>query len=225
MRQLLILSVCLVAMSACARLPQIDPYPAGHPSSAALACRDLFPHGGWQLYHAIEATLPGGRKTLLTGVSVLSSENRSIQWALMTVEGFVLFSGRWDGALTVHRSVPPFDRPGFAQGLMEDLRLLFFSPQDPLIATGRLEHGDPVCRFGSAENTIDITMKSDGSRIVSQYASNHRLIRSVVTGALPPMAAQDAFARHIILKHHGMIGYQLELKLIEAIPIDEEPKK
>jgi hypothetical protein len=225
MRRLFTLTVCLFAMTACAHLPNIEPYPAGNSSAAASACRDLFPHGRWQLFHSIEATLPGGRQSVLTGVSVLSYEDRSIQWALMTVEGFVLFSGRWDGTLTVDRAVPPFDRPGFAEGLMEDLRLLFFAPQDPLVTAGLLEEGDPVCRFGSTKNnTIDIAIKGDGSRIIRQYASNHRLTRSIVADAFDPMA-RWAFAGHLILKHHGMVGYQLKLNLIEAIALDEEPKK
>jgi hypothetical protein len=222
MKRLLALSVCLIVMTACARLPRIDPYPVGCPVEAASECRDLFPRGHWQLFHSIEATLPGGSKQILTGVSVLSSENRSIRCALMTLEGFVIFSGRWNGELTVERAVPPFDRPGFAEGLMADLRLLFFAPQDPLLATGRLGQGDPVCRFGSAENTIDIAIQPNGSRIVRQYASDRRLTRIVVAGDLS-QKPQGTFPKHLFLKHHGIIGYQLELKLIEAIPINEEP--
>jgi hypothetical protein len=221
MKQLLILSICLAAMTACARLPRIDPYLAGHSPAAAPACRDLFPNGRWQLFHSIEATLPGGDKQMLTGVSVLSSENRSIRWALMTVEGFTIFSGRWNGALTVDRAVPPFDRPGFAQGLVEDLKLLFFAPGEPLLATGRLSQGDPVCRFGSSDNTIDIAMGKEGSRIVRQYGPNHRLARSVVADT-PSDMARGKFPGHLTLKHHGIIGYQLELKLIEAISLDKE---
>jgi hypothetical protein len=218
----LILLICLAGLTACAHLPRINPIPPGCPTPNVSACRDLFPHGRWQLYHSIEATLPDGRKSVLTGVTVLSSEDRSIRWALMTVEGFVLFSGRWDeNTLTVDRAVPPFNRPGFAQGLMDDLRLLLFAPQDPLIATGRLEKGDPVCRFGSPENTIDIAMEPDGSRIVRQYGSNRRLVRSVVAHGWNPVA-NGLFARHLILKHHGILGYMLKLKLINAIPIDKE---
>jgi hypothetical protein len=225
MNRLFIYSVCVFALIACARLPRIDPFPAGyHPSAAASACRDMYPHGRWQLLHSIEATLPGGSKQVLTGVSVLSSEDRSLRWALMTVEGFVIFSGRWNGALSVDRAVPPFDRPGFAEGMMADLRLLFFAPRAPLLSTGRLEQGDPVCRFGSAENTIDIAMPPDGSRIICQYGSNHRLARSIVADP-PSPASRGAFSRHLVLKHPGVLGYQLELKLIEAIPLDEEPKQ
>ena len=224
MNRLFIFSVCLFALTACARLPRIDPFPAGCPSAAASACRDIYPQGRWQLLHSIEATLPGGGKQVLTGVSVLSSEDRSIQWALMTVEGFVIFSGRWNGALSVGRAVPPFDRPGFAEGMMADLRLLFFAPRAPLLSTGRLEQGDPVCRFGSAENTIDIVMPPDGSRIICQYGSNHRLARSIVADP-PSPASRGAFSRHLVLKHPGVLGYQLELKLIETIPLDEEPKQ
>ena len=219
MNRALIFSFSLIALTACARLPRIDPFPAGY--SSAAACRDMYPHGRWQLLHSIEATLPGGGKQILTGVSVLSSKDRTIRWALMTVEGFVIFSGRWNGVLSVDRAVPPFDRPGFAEGLMADLRLLFFAPQGPLLSTGRLEQGVPVCRFGSAENTIDIAMPRDGSRIVCQYGSNHRLARSIVADA-PPAASRSAFPRHLVLKHPGVLGYQLELKLIEAIPLDEE---
>ena len=221
MKRLLALSICMVAMTGCARLPSIDPFTDGYPSGTASECRDLYPQGRWQLFHSIEATLPGGGKQILTGVSVLSSENRSIQCALMTVEGFVIFSGRWNGVLTVDRAVPPFDRPGFAEGLMEDLRLLFFAPQVPLLSSGRLSQGDPVCRFGSTENTIDIAMPGDGSRIIHQYGSNHRLSRSIVADA-PPPTVRDAFSRHVVLKRHGALGYQLELKLIEAIPLDKE---
>jgi hypothetical protein len=226
MNRSLIFCLCLLALTACARLPRIDPFPAGCrcPSAAASACRDLYPHGRWQLFHAIEATLPGGGKQILTGVSVICSDNLSIRCALMTVEGFVIFSGRWNGVLSVDRAVPPFDRPGFAEGLMTDLRLLFFAPRDPLLSTGLLEQGDPVCRFGSAENTIDIAMKGDGERVVHQYGSNHGLRRSIVADAPTPMA-RGAFSRHLVLKHHGVLGYQLKLKLIEAIPLDEEPKK
>jgi hypothetical protein len=223
MRRLLAISVCLIVLTSCARLPQIDPYPAGHPSETS-KCRDLFPHGRWQLFHSIEATLPGGDRQILTGVSILSSENRSIRCALMTVEGFVIFSGRWNGELTVERTVPPFDRPGFAEGLMSDLRLLFFAPQDPLLFEGRFPQGCPVCRYGSAESTIDIAMPGDGSWTVHQYGSNHRLSRSIVAEA-PLPTNRGSFSRHLVLKRHGVLGYQLELRLIEAIPIDEEPKQ
>jgi hypothetical protein len=223
MIRILILSLCLAAVTACARLPKIDPNPPGHPSPPVSACRDLFPHGRWQLYHSIEATLPDGRKTILTGATVFSSEDRSIRWALMTVEGFVLFSGRWHNKITVDRAVPPFDRPGFAQGLIDDLRLLLFAPQAPLVTTGRLEQGDPACRFGSSQSTIDIAVKEDGSRIVRQYASNRKMVRSVVADDLTRID-QGLFARHLILKHYGILGYQLELHLIEAIPINKESK-
>jgi hypothetical protein len=219
----LILSFCLAAVTACAHLPKIDLNPPGHPSAPVSVCRDLFLHGRWQMYHSIKATLPDGRKSVLTGVTVFSSQDRSIQWALMTVEGFVLFSGRWHNKITVDRAVPPFDRPGFAQGLIDDLRLLFLAPQAPIVATGRLEQGDPVCRFGSSQCTIDISIKEDGSRIVRQYGSNRKIIRSVVADDLTPRN-QELFARHLILRHYGMLGYQLELHLIEATPIDKESR-
>lgn len=218
MKRLLFLMALLVSVTGCAQLPKIQPDSDLHPVPAKYDCQGAFPHGRWQLFHIIEATVPGGQKRSLTGVSVVSSRDRSIGWALMTVEGFVLFSGRFDGTLTIDRAIAPFDRPGFAQGLLDDLMLLFFAPQAPHITTGRLENGAYVCRYGSPEETTDLVYGDDGAWSLRQYTSNHRLSRTVVADEMTTVA-DDAFAGHLVLKMHGVAGYQLELRLVEAIPL------
>jgi hypothetical protein len=218
MKRLFLLTAVIVSLAACANLPEIYP-DAGWPSSENTSdCGQMFAQGRWQLFHIIEATAPGGQKSTLTGAAVISSRDRSVQWALMTVEGFVLFSGRYDGTLTIDRAISPFDRPGFAQGLMDDLMMLFFAPQGPPSMTGRLETGARICRYGLPEYTTDVVIKEDGAWMINRYASSRRLTHSVAADEITFIGG-DPFAKHLILKNHGAIGYQLELKLVEAIPI------
>ena len=220
MKRRLLMTALVVMLAACARLPVIQiPAPdaiiPSHPS-----CRELFPQGRWQLHHAIEATVPGGGKTLLTGVTVLSSQERSIESALMTVEGFVLFSGRFDGDLTVHRTVAPFDRPGFAQGLMNDLMLLFMAPQVPLCMTGEGLPQHRICRYCEDNQTTDIVVTPQNTRLIRRYTSRNRLDRSI---EVLDIADVDGipFAGRMTLKKHGLLGYELVLKLLEAVPLNK----
>jgi len=218
MKRGLIPAVFMICLAACAHLPQIQPDVSSATAQQVRRCRTLFPQGRWQLYHAIEATVPGGTKTTLTGVSVLSSETHNVEWALMTIEGLVLFSGRYDGTLTVRRALAPFDRPGFAQGLVDDLRLLFFTPQAPLSVTGRGVQGGHVCRFGTPAQATDIVVKDDGSWEARQYDDGQRLVRSLKAENIT-LVAGHRFAKHLMLKNHGLLGYQLELRLLEAVAL------
>jgi len=218
MKRLLLLMALLVSVAGCAQLPKIQPDSDMRSVPTGFDCQDPFPHGRWQMYHLIEATVPGGQKRALTGVSVVSSGERSIRWALLTVEGFVLFSGRYNGTLTIDRAIAPFDRPGFAQGLVGDLMLLFLAPQAPDLTTGHLENDAYVCRYGSQEKTTDIVFQDDGTWSVRQYTSNHRLARTVEADEMTTVG-DNVFAKHLVLKKHGAVGYRLELRLLEAVPL------
>ena len=74
----------------------------------------------------------------MMGLTVLSSRLRSNRSVIMSLEGFVVFDGEVNQGLTVHRALPPFDSPGFAEGLMADIRLIFFQPE----GTGRMRKTD-----------------------------------------------------------------------------------
>jgi hypothetical protein len=220
MKARLLTLLILVMTAACARLPEVR-IPKGYaPLPSQLLCREVFPRGRWQIHHAIEADVPGGGKTVLTGVTVLDSRERTIESALMTVEGFVLFRGRYDGELTVDRAISPFDRPGYAQGLMEDLKLLFLSPAGTLCRSGQMAPGERVCRYCMADATVDILVRFDSTRQIRQYDARHRLRRSIDIDA---MAADDgaAFGKKLTLKRHGLLGYRLNLTLLEAVPLDK----
>jgi hypothetical protein len=219
MKRLLLFMTIAAALGGCAHLPEIQPGPTPAAGQGDFDGRRIFPQGRWQLYHAIEATVPGGRQGLLTGVTVLSSRERSIECALMTVEGFVLFKGRFDGRLTVDRAVAPFDRPGFAQGLMEDLAALFFAPPGLPCQTGRIDRQERIYRYCQPGRTTDILLKPDQSWEVHQYDSRNRLARSIEARAMTRIDGQS-FAEKLTLRHRGLLGYRLGLKLIEAVPLD-----
>jgi hypothetical protein len=225
MRRLLLIAIALAMTTACARLPEIH-LPRGYaPLPSHVRCREVFPQGRWQIHHAIEATVPGGGKTVLTGVTVLDSRKGTLDSALLTVEGFVLFRGRWDGKLTVDRAIRPFDRPAMAEGLMDDLRLLFFAPQGRLCQSGQMAPGERVCRYCQTDHTtIDILVRFDGTRQIRQYDAHHRLRRTIDIQAMTAVEGVP-FAKKLTLKRLGVLGYQLNLTLLEAIPLDPAERK
>ena len=65
-----------------------------------------------------------------TVIGVTSLAGDEISCALMTVEGLTLFAAvfKTGAEPEVRRAVPPFDRPGFARGLMADVRTIFVQP-------------------------------------------------------------------------------------------------
>jgi len=219
--RLILLLICLPL--ACSHLPDIQ---TTSPASASpVDCPvSMFPHGDWQLLHAIEATGPGGGKQTLLGLSQISSHTRSAQCVMMTLEGMVLFQADFDdGALMVHRAVSPFDRPGMAEGIVEDLRMMFFRPGRPHRQAGRLPNGMRVCRYPLPDGgTQDIATENETHWVIHRYDRRHRLIRTV-----RPISDQGwsehGMPRQVILEAHGLAGYRLRMSLVEAEPLTRQP--
>ncbi|MFZ1954980.1 MAG: hypothetical protein WAU34_05755, partial [Desulfobacterales bacterium] len=69
--RLLVLTAVLLLLS-CARLPAIVPVAGADPCGPIEGCSRIFPMGNWQLLHSIEAGLPGGRHSVMMGLTVLS---------------------------------------------------------------------------------------------------------------------------------------------------------
>lgn len=130
---LTLLLAFIFVTAACSRLPELKPAAGDFKAGAPQKCRAIFPQGKWQITHAIEAAYPGGGETLLMGVTVIDASPRTIAAALMTVEGVVLLQASLDKTLTVQRALPPFDREGFAAGLLADIRLMFMEPDAGLV--------------------------------------------------------------------------------------------
>lgn len=90
--------------------------------------------------------------------------------------------------------------------------------------TGVLPDGASVSRFGSGSSggeTIDVIIRDDHSWAVHKYASRHRLERSIEASGMTGVGseAELPIARRLTLKRHGLVGYQLDLRLIEAVAL------
>ena len=182
------------------------------------------PQGRWQLVHRIESLFPGNHKALMMGALVLDSETGHLTCALMTVEGFTLFSAAWNDRLEVTRAVPPFDGPGFAEGLMADLRLLFFPPAPARQEVGVTREGI-VRRYRHTDGRVTdvLTLARDRFRI-DRYDANARRLRRAALNLAPLPSPGGRMAQEILLEATGDAGYTLRLDLIEAVPQGSAPQ-
>lgn len=213
---------CLPALLlACTILPPLEPATDRALPLIKQACGMCFPSGKWQFLHAIEAETPGGGKVFLMGAMVLTAQPPQLECALMTPEGFVLFNAVYTDKLTVNRAVPPFDDPAFANGMISDIRLVFFPPDSATDSVGTLESGLPVCRH-TLENgqTVDTIIRPDHTWEIRQYDSGADPARTIlISDTIMEPDTQGRLVRlpkTLTLTAHGLLGYKLRLDLLEA---------
>ena len=212
----------LILVLSCSDLPRVAPYGDPGKPQPRHTCRGPYPQGDWQLLHSIEATLPGGHKGFLMGLSVISSSERTAQCVIMALEGFVVFDALYDGQITVRRAVAPFDSEGFAQGLIEDIFLIFFVPGGEPKATGLLESGDSVCRYQKPDGRwVDVINRGRDTWEIRQYHPDNRLTRTVqmMPAGESDLSDREGIIGKIELKAHGSPGYELLMELVEATPV------
>jgi len=224
MKKLHWLPLIALVLVACHSLPAITP-DAPDTANMDAACREAFPRQSWQMQHTITTDLPGGRKGVMLGVVALAPEEKTVECALLSIEGLRLFEAHDDGTLTIRRALPPFDRPALAEGMMRDIRLLFFPPQGPLISHGRLPSGDPGCRYALADGYQDIIQKPSGDIRIQRYDKRYRLTHRVdITRCQPDSAAgKEAIPCQIHLEAFQPTHYQLDLDLIDARLVVDNP--
>ncbi len=213
-----VLFLVLMLPVACAQLPAIQPDRGSLPFSDA-TCDHVFPRGDWQFLHAIEATPPTGSKQTLLGLSQLSSTLKAGNFVIMTLEGMVLFEAHVEGTIHINRAIPPFDKPGMAKGIIDDLRLIFFRPDPSPSITGTGDNGYRVCRFTLPEGGAqDIEIRNNADWTVRRYNRNNRIDRTV--RAIPARGRSVyGIPNQIILDAPGPVGYRLRITLIEAEPL------
>ena len=168
--------------------------------------------------HTIEATLPGGRSATLIGVTVVDPVGKTLHSVLMTLEGLVLFDGKYDRSLTVNRAISPFDKDAVAQNMMDDVRLLFLAPEDPTREAGVQKDGSTLCRRkGNAGETVDVLIWPDRTWKMETYVNPFERLREVtattLTGGIPG---------ELELPGHSYGNYTLRLKLVSAEPVSYE---
>ena len=224
MNRIRLLPLIVLMLTACHSLPAISPI-GEIPADIAATCAEVFPNQAWRMVHTIKTDLPGRRKGVMLGVVSLVPEENTVECALLSIEGLRLFEAHDDGTLTTRRALPPFDRPALAEGMMQDIRLIFFRPEAPLLLSGHMPSGEPGCRYALADGIEDIVRKPSGEMVIHRYDGENRLIRRVgITRCHPDgTAGQEAVPCRIILEAFHPTRYQLELDLVEARPTVDSP--
>ncbi len=157
--------------------------------------------------------MPGGKKAVMMGISDISPESGTVHCIMMSIEGLVLFDAVHDREITVNRAVPPFDSNNFAEGLMDDIKLLFFRPDTRHSETGILENGTRVCRHTSEPGvTIDVICHEDNTWTIRKYLKQ-KPVRTIRASGM-----HDKIPGKLELEAHGLAGYSLVLKLVQTDP-------
>ena len=204
MKPLLPISILVILIcSSCASLPPLSPVS----TIDTTICSKPFATGQQQFVHAIAASLPGGGNSLITGITTISTAEASVHAIIMTLEGLVLFEGRIKGGeIEILRSISVFSEPAFAEGLLNDVRLIFLKPTGVPLEIGGLEPGTLVCRYrGRDKSTVDVMPYDNGDWKLVQYDAGshpHRWVRKFVPD-------------RIHLKVSGAFSYSLDMQLIQ----------
>ena len=208
-----LLASTLFLLTACAAHAPALPTLLPNPDSTD-ACRFFFPRADLQLVHLIEFSLPGGRHGSAMGVTIL--HGTTLKSVLMTVEGFVLFAAEFSDKLTVSRAVPPFDKPGFARGMMEDIRTIFLTPQGKTVH-GTLPGSGPVCRTTAEDGMITDILTADAPCLqLNLYSPEHKLLTQVSGRNCTGQPGRTAIPAILDLTSHQSGGYSLHMSLISA---------
>ena len=181
-------------------------------------CSALFISGNWQFVHSIAFTAAGGHEVTLMGVTVL--QDKAIKSVLMGVDGFVLFEAEENssGEITVVRALPPFDTAQFAEGLLGDVRMLFYEPEAERKTIGQTAEQTPVCRYHTQKGITDVVPSAKGWHHIRQYDTEARLVKS--SSASKQRSQGGVFLpERIEINSSGVRGYTLQLQLLSADPI------
>jgi hypothetical protein len=211
-RHILLLLLLSVLLGSCA-VHREPPDIAGRAESGDVAARQypaFFPDGKWQFVHSIGfQTAEGGG----TAIGVLALDREEIRCVLTTVEGLILFQAQWQegGPVAVSRAVAPFDKQEFAEGLMDDVRMIFRKPAGKE-QRGRLPSGAPVFRYSAAGQVTDLLPEQDGCWSMQTYGDRERTVR---TRACKTVAAVIV-PEDIEVISGGSSGYSLAMHLISA---------
>jgi hypothetical protein len=196
-------------------MPKIYKTEFTDPAQILQKCRSVFPDGDRRFVHSIKAELTGVNHAFMLGITQISTQNQTIWAVMMTFEGMVLFDAIYDDSMVINRAIPPFDSEFFAQGLMEDIGLIFFEPEGNSFEVGTLGNGESICRFYTHEKFFtDVTFGQYSHVTVNRY-HRHRLHRTVRLYPGETQSDMSAFQR-LELIAHGPVKYKMELNLLET---------
>lgn len=184
---------------------------------AVRTCAAVYPAGNWQLVHSIEFTTADGSGSSLLGVTVLGAD--ALSCALMTTEGFTLFEAQLADTLHILRAVPPFDKPEFAQALMNDVQAIFVPPRGEKRQYGTLDDRTDCCRTTTADSrlTTDVLFTEDNCWQINTFDEQRQMIRSI-TARSCRVVGTTVIPEKLELTVPGPAGYTLKMTLVEAVP-------
>ncbi len=151
----------------------------------------------------------------MIGVTVLNG--RTVKCALTSTEGMTLFEARADNTVEVLHAVPPFDKPGFAKGLLNDVRAIFLRPPGTPVC-GTLADGRRTCRFRQQDGKLtDILPDPDAGKCfrIITWSADHRQTR-IITAKDCRLQNEYRQARSLTLNSPGTKGYTLKMSLLQA---------
>ncbi len=140
----------------------------------------------------------------------------------MSIEGLVLFDGVYRREVVINRGIQPFDSKEFAEGLMNDIRMVFFPPVGEPAGTGILSNGSHVCRYMNDTTTIvDVIIAPNHNWEIRQYRNGNlnRSVKAYIKERRANDGVQKAFPGRIELSVNKEPGYALTLRLIRAEPL------
>ncbi len=212
-------------IASCSRLAPAPLLPEHLKSEMVSKCESVYLDGKWQLTHSIEVSFPGNRKTVMIGVTELDQDKKRAHCVLMTLEGFVLFEAISTNRIRVKRAVPPFDAPGFAKGLMDDISLIFFKQgQGNAFLPVQLKAGAGCRQTIKNHQVVDLVPSSGSTWKLFKFDKNGRLTRSVEAKgpSVPNRRGAQGLPETITLSAHGSNKYKLVLRRIDAIQIRDD---
>ena len=197
----------------CGGLPPLQPVQGAARDAIRSRCRSLFPRGEWRATHVVRAKLPLGKTATFIGVVAATGRAGAFRSLLLSPEGFVLFDATHRGGrLTTHRAVAPLDSHRFGTGMTDDIRMLLFVPDGPMLEVGWSEPGAAVCRWQRSDgHTVEAVLKSATLARVRLYHGH-----SVVREAVLKGRTHDGFAPEITLDARQLLGYSLHLQLLQV---------
>jgi hypothetical protein len=214
----LLLLILIIFLSSCQILPLINS-PVSPANKKALTCPSPFLKEKYRLVHTIETRVAGKTQSAIIGVTLADPSTRFVSCAIMTAEGMVLFEAEsGTGTLKITRALPPFDSADFAKNMIEDIKLIFFTPEGKIQKKGNLPGGATACRYLEENGDwIDvITDESEGTAI-KRYSSAGILKRQVKFNKTAGNIYQS-----IELQANEIFNYSLLMTLIEAQPVKSE---
>ncbi len=213
-------SVLLILIS-CNTLPEIRPFVSNN--HTVTDPKKIFLNNKSRLFHSIEADLPGGSKGFVMGITVADPATQTLHSVIMSYEGLVLFEAVYDKSVVIKRGIGQFNSKEFADGLINDIRLIFFAPSGNPAESGELNNKS-VFRYNATDDKIiDIILIDDLKFKINVYSKEKSLIRTLQISLCEDKKPlnKNALPCNIHLKAPGLMGYSLNMVLIKREDVSE----